>query len=918
MSSKSLLSSFVLPATFSLAPALCQTYTISTAAGTSFNGSVPGTSANLAVTYGVASDQVGNVFFTNENAVLRLDSKSGIVTVYAGNGTPGYSGDNGPATSAQLNSPRSIMLDAAGGLYIVDTGNACIRKVSNGAIATVAGNGTAGFSGDGGPATAAQLNNPEFIAVDTTGNLYISDNGNNRIRKVSGGAITTIVGSALQVFNGANSPPLNALLFPQGIAVDSAGVLYIADSLNGRIWQVSNGIVTTFAGGGDSSTAGADGPATGVQLINPAGLAFDSAGALYIAERAPSRVRKVANGAIATVPGNGTNSYNGDNMRAVDAELRFPQGIALDAAGNLYIADSGNARIRKVSGGVIATIAGSGTNGPRGDNGPATNAFLSDPLGIAVDSAGSLYITDANDFRIRQVVAGAIATVAGDGIWGFSGDGGPASSAQLEEPVAVAVDSAGNLYIADYAQRIRQVSGGAIATVAGDGAYGSGGDGGPATSAQLFGPTGVAADANGNLYIADVVNNRIRKVSNGAITTVAGNGTQGFSGDGGPATSAQLDLPSAVAVDPAGNLYISDWGNNRIREVSNGVITTVAGSGTKGFGGDNGPATSTRINGAEGIAVDSAGNLYIADTGNNRVRKVSNGVIATIAGIGTPGLSGDGGPAASAQLNAPWGIAVDAAGEVYVSEQLNNRVRLLTPSALLGAAPSVSAGGVVNAASNAAGPLAPGSIATVYGSFLLAAASFPAGASTQTSLTGLSLQFGTATLAPLLFANATQVNFQVPWELAAQPQASLTAIWNGRQGASQTVGIAAFSPGIFTTDGVQGAVLNSSYALVDSSHPATAGSSVVQIYCTGLGAVTNQPPTGSPALGSPYSTTTTAPTVTIGGAQATVSFSGLAPGLVGGYQINAMVPAGSSKGAAVPVVVAIGGATSNTVTIAVQ
>jgi sugar lactone lactonase YvrE len=250
----------------------------------------------------------------------------------------------------------------------------------------------------------------------------------------------------------------------------------------------------------------------------------------------------------------------------------------------------------------------------------------------------------------------------------------------LFNPQGVAVDAAGNLYIADtYNNRIRKVSGGVITTVAGNGTSGSRDDNIPATSAQLNWPYGIAVDGAGNLYIANTYNNRICKVSGGIITTVAGNGMHGFGGDNGPATSAQLSWPDGVAVDAAGNLYIADTDNDRVRKISGGVITTVAGNGTEGFSGDKGPATSAQLGWPYSVAVDTAGNLYIADTYNNRVRKVSNGVITTLAGDGTFGFGGDNGPAISAAVS-PAGIAVDSAGNVYLADTVNNRIRVLTPA----------------------------------------------------------------------------------------------------------------------------------------------------------------------------------------------------------------------------------------------
>lgn len=819
-----------------------------------------------------------------------------------------------------MNDPGGVAVDFVGNLYIADICNNRIRKVSNGVINTVAGNGTQGFSGDNGPAPGAQLNQPCGVTVDSVGNLYIADTANDRIRELSNGVIITVAGNGTPGFGGDNGPSTGARLNqPFGVALDSAGNLYIADSGNNRVRKVSNGVIATVAGNGTATLSGDNGPATSAQLNQPLGVAVDSAGNLYIAESTNSRIRKVANGLITTVAGNGTRGFSGDNGPAASSQLDFPRGVATGSVGNLYIADSDNHRIREVSNGVITTVAGGGSS--FGDNGPATSAQL-DPSGVAVDRSGNLYIADANGSRVRKVSNGVITTVAGGGTQ--LGENGPATSAQFYTPLSVTADSTGNLYVADtWNNRIRKVSNGVITTVVGSGPCtgfgfcGFAGDDGPATNAQLNNPYGVAVDSAGNLYIADTNNNRVRKVSNGVITTVAGNGTQGASGDNGPAIGAQLTNPSGVAVDLVGNLYIADSNNNRVRKVSNGIITTVAGNGTVGSNGDGGPATGAQLYFPTGIALDSAGNLYISDSNHNRIRKVSNGVITTIGGNGTPGFGGDGGPAINAQLNYPNGVAVDSAGTLYIADELNMRVRILTPTV-----PSINAGGVVNAASFAAqSPVAPGSIATVYGSFLVNSLASAVGTPLPNMIAGLSMQFGNGLKAPLFAVSGAQVNFQVPWELAVQSQSPLSATVNGQTSASQNVNIAPFAPGIFSMNAQgtgQAAILDSSYRLVDSSNPATAGSTVIQIYCTGLGAVTNQPASGSAALSNPLSSTTTTPTVMIGGAQASVVFSGLAPGTVGEYQVNALVPAGSSRGGAVPVVIAIEGATSNTVTIAVQ
>jgi len=336
--------------------------------------------------------------------------------------------------------------------------------------------------------------------------------------------------------------------------------------------------------------------------------------------------------------------------------------------------------------GIINTVAGDGTQDYSGDGGAATSAGLFWPAGVAVDTAGNIYIADGNNNRIRKVTAstGVISTVAGDGTAGYNGDGIEATIAELYDPSGVAVDTAGNIYISDLGNsRIRKVtvSTGIISTVAGDGTGGYNGDGITATSAELGNPSGVAVDTAGNIYISDYSNNRIRKVtaSTGIISTVAGNGTGGYSGDGGAATSAELYWPHGVAVDAVGNIYIADTSNNRIREVmaSTGIISTVAGDGTASYNGDGIAATSAELHSPEGVAVDTAGNIYTADLFNYRVRKVtaSTGIISTVAGDGTGGYNGDGIAATSAELYWPIGAAVDTTGNIYIADQFNNRIR---------------------------------------------------------------------------------------------------------------------------------------------------------------------------------------------------------------------------------------------------
>jgi len=643
----------------------------------------PAVNAPLGWIRGVAVDSSGSAFAADpDNHLVVKISPAGVLSVVAGNGTQGFSGDGGLATSASLRDPGGIVVDAAGNLYIADTSNQRIRKVTPaGIITTLAGNRSFGFAGDGGPATSASLGYPEGIALDAAGNFYIADTWNGRIRKVTpSGIINTVAGDGTSGFSGDGGLATSASLDPSGLVVDAVGNLYIADRANDRIRKVTaTGTISTVAGGGSSLSDGV--PATSAHLSFPWGVAIDRAGNIYVADTNYSQVRKVTPaGIISTVAGNRSFGFAGDGRPATEASLYFPNGVAVDAVGNAYIADTFNNRIRKVTpAGIISTVAGNGSFRFSGDGGPATSASFRLPGGVAVDTAGNLFVADKDNHRVRRITqTRTINTVAGDGTAVFSGDGGPGTSASLRFPNGVAVDLTGNIYIADAQnRRVRKVStAGTISTVAGNGGSDFSGDGGPATGAGIFVPDGVALDAAGNLYIADRENNRIRKVTpTGTISTVAGNGVRGFSGDGGSATATALNYPTGVAVDAAGNLFIADHQNNRIRKVTSaGTMTTFAGNGTSGFSGDGGQATSASLS-PNGVTVDAAGNLYIADTSHQRIRKVTPaGIISTVAGNGSLGFAGDGGLATSASL-IPAGVAVDAAGNLYITDTGSHRVR---------------------------------------------------------------------------------------------------------------------------------------------------------------------------------------------------------------------------------------------------
>ena len=480
-----------------------------------------------------------------------------------------------------------------------------------------------------------------------------------------------------------------------------------------------------MAGNGTSGSTGDGGQATAAELRYPDGLALDSSGDLLITDFNSNRIRKVnGTGVISTLAGNGTSGYSGDGGPATAARMMDPEGLAVDSSGNVYFADCDNNAIRRVNtAGVISTVAGGSFDN---DGQPASAAYFNQPQSVVVDAAGDVFIADCYGQRMREInhVTGIVSTVAGTGILGYSGDGGQATAAQLSFPHAITLDGAGNLYIADSSNdRIRKVnlSTGVITTVAGDGSGSFSGDGGAATAAGIDYPEALTVDAAGDIFIADTDDFRIREVNAAThiISTVAGTGTSGYSGDAGQATAAKINYCYGLALDASGNLYISDTSNYRIRRVNlaSGVITTIAGTGTFGSGGDGGQATAATIGDPGGLAFDAAGNLYIADYGKDRVRKVNTvtGVITTLAGTGTGGSSGDGGPATAANLNGSRGVAVDAAGDVYIADSGNDRIQELAAPANV-----VVAGATASAVT--------GPVTATYGSKLSVSATLTDGA----------------------------------------------------------------------------------------------------------------------------------------------------------------------------------------------
>ncbi len=893
-----------------------------------------------------AVDSAGNLYFGSDHSIFKVDS-SGTLTCIGGTGREGFSGDGGAATSAQMSYPWGIAVDASGNVYFTDQNSNNIRRIAvNGTIGVFAGSARAGFSGDGGPASGAQFSGPSGLAFDSAGNLYVADTGNQRIRKIApDGTISTVAGSGEQGYTNDGAPAIYAdLNGPEGVAADPSGNLYIADTLNQRIRMVAkDGTISTFAGTGFPGYSGDGGPATAATMFLPTDVAADRSGKVYIADLGSSRIRVVANGTITTIAGSDSGATPTDGQAAISIRFNGPTGVVVDSAGNVYFAEGsigsgtglGDAayKIWKVDAGdILTTAAGDGLESYSGDGGPAARAQIDTPAAMAFDSAGNLYVADSGNNRVRQISpGGAIVTVAGTGVAGYSGDYGPATSAQLNRPMGVALDSAGNLYIADTGNnRIRLVyPDGTIAPVAGNGNAAFEGDGGQAVLAALHAPRGVAVDSGFNVYIADTLSLRVREITtDGVIHTLAGSGVAGFSGDLGSATSANLNSPSSVAVDAQGNVYFTDELNGLVRKISTGgVITTVAGTPLPSgpglhaiiVGGDGGPATQALLLAPKAVLLDGSGNLYITDSGENRVRMVTpNGTIGTIAGNGTCCYSGDGGLANAAQLNVPWGLALDKAGNLYVADSANNAIRQVAPA---GSSSFILR--VVNSASNQSGGVSPGEIVAIYGAGLGPAQPQqfqPAGSGqVPIQLGGTQVLFN-GTPGPILYTSAGQVSVVAPYEMSGA-NVQIAVQYQGQTTAALSVPLVPSAPAIFSLDASgsgQARAFNADGTPNSAANPAAAGSTIT-FYATGEGQTSPVGVDGQLDGANPPQPVLPV-AVTIGGEAARVQYAGGVEGQVAGLMmVRVQIPGGVAAGRAVPVQLQVGTAASpGAVTIAVS
>jgi len=690
---------------------------VSTFAGNKVAGSANGTgiTASFHSPIGAAIDAAGNIYVGDDvNSLVRKITPAGVVTTLAGNGKQGYMDGNG--TSASFDAPFGVAVDGAGNVYVADEGNNMIRKIDPaGNVTTFAGSGTIG-SGDG-IAAVATFNHPYAVAVDGSGNVYVADGANNLIRKITAtGVVTTLAGNG-SIGSADGNGIAASFRDPEGIAVDAAGNVYVSDSANNLIRKITpGGTVTTIAGSG--VTGSANGTGNAASFNYPFGLTVDGIGNIYVVDQLSNIIRKITPaGIVTTFVGSGiVGSADGIGTAA---GFNTPADITIDAFGNLYLADGYNNEIRKITttGYTIDKSLPPGLtfdpttgiiSGTPAAASPATNYTVtayntggssSAVINITVKPVTAAIVNPPNiSYQTPQIyttntaiapltptntggavpatIYGQVSTFAGSGAAGAAN--GISTVASFNSPVSTAVDASGNVYVTDQANYlIRKITpSGNVSTLAGSGSPGYAN--GTGTAASFNTPSGITIGAGGNLYLADEINNVIREITPlGVVSTFAGiNNRPGFSN--GTVSTASFSLPFDVAMDGSGNMYVADEYYNLVRKITpGGIVSTLAGSGSAGSANGNGPAAS--FNGLLGIAVDVAGNIYVSDSGNNLVRKITPvGNVSTFAGSGANGLANGNGTAAS--FYGPVGIAVDVIGNIYVADDGNDLIRVIDPS----------------------------------------------------------------------------------------------------------------------------------------------------------------------------------------------------------------------------------------------
>jgi uncharacterized protein (TIGR03437 family) len=909
--------------------------TITTIVGTGIPGysgdGGPATAARIITPQGLALDASGNLYIADYGAdVVRKVSPEGNISTVAGNGANGNTGSTGKATAAALSGPFGLAVDKPGNLYIAEYFNNAVRKVTPdgniqtftgskftnaaglaidaagavyisasgenriykasaaGSVTVFAGNGSYDFAGDGGAATAASLASPWGLAFDASGNLWVGDTGNNRIRRVAtDGSIQTVIGSGSAGITNFSSDPTSASVYrPSGVAIDAKGLVFWAEAGNNRIryYNPANRQITET--GGFTPALSSSGGPTSLLLFNPAGMATDAAGNLFIADTTNNVIRKITpGGAASVVAGTGSANFNGDVGTATTINLTQPQGVSVDAQGNIYIADTGSGRVRKLdTTGRITTVMGAGTGLPFSGT-FAGNAFLFAPIAVVANPAGGFLTVDQLFGIVASVDALGTITLI------------PTSTVNyLFYPGGIAL-SGSTVYIADtYDNRILKYTGGSnISVLAGTGAPGYTGDNGPATKATLFLPGGVAADANGNVYVADTLNSAIRMIDKtGKITTIAGNGKPGFSGDKGVAQNAQLAFPSSISVDGAGNLLVADQGNQRIRQLQmlqvqpDLTITTDSATKTANHGSSlQIPLTLTSLGGFAGsaaLSVSAPGGLSFQFSPSGAVN-VAAGQTVNVTVTATI-------PATTAPGTYTLGFTVNA-GTVQHTANVALEVTNLPQFPVAG----VASNGV-----------SPGEIIAIYGQDLgpanLALGSFDANNILATQVGGTQVLFD-GKPAPLIYSAAGQLSAIVPYATDGKTTTQVQIQYNGRTSAAIPVPVVDAAPGIFNIPASsQAAALNADLSVNNEGNPAEKGSIVV-LFATGEGQTSPHGTDGRIAT-DVFPKPQLPVSVTIGGEQAELLYAGAAPFEVAGVlQLNVRVPAGTPAGAA-PVVLRVG------------
>jgi len=676
-------------------------YTITTLAGeaNTDGGFADGTgpAAQFDLPTGIAVDSNGNAYTADSvNNTIRKISPSGVVTTLAGTaGTKGSTDATGAA--ARFNTPAGVAVDGSGNVYVADQGNDIIRMITPaGVVTTIAG--TAGVTGSNdGTGPAAQFNDPTGVTVDGSGNVFVADQINDTIRKIApGGVVTTIAGLAGGAGSANGTGSAGRFKNPFGIRADSSGNLWVTDTYNQLIREVTQaGVVTTVAGT-IGHTGFADGTGTAATFYFPSGIGVDGSGNLYVADQGNSTIRKITSGGVVTTYLGGSRLYGFVDGTGTAAQFDEPYDVVSDSSGNLYISDEDNNTIRKATpSGVVTTLAGTAGGGYANGTGSAARFWF--PTGVAVDSSGNIFVADEDNDNIRKVTpSGVVTTFAGTPGQVGTVDG-TGLAAQFNAPFRITFDKVNSVfYVSDAGNNtIRKITEAGVVTTFAGTAGTTGSTNGTGSAASFSTPVGLCVDTNGNVYVAEQKNNIIRKITAaGVVTTLAGTAGSVGSSDGQGA-AAQFSLPAGVAVDAAGNVFVADYGNDTIRKITpGGAVTTIAGQ-VGNPGSKDGTGTAAQFYLPVDLQVDANDNLYVVEQKNNDVRFVTSaGVVTTLAGTAppftapgaTPPIPGfANGTGASAEFNAPFGIALDASNNIYVADAGNGELRFGT----VNAAPSI-------------------------------------------------------------------------------------------------------------------------------------------------------------------------------------------------------------------------------------